>query len=175
VNLNGSLHVDSSSLTAVSGITNLTNIGGDLTINSNGALSNVPGFSGLQTVTGNVSIQSNASLTNISGFSALTGIGGYLYIYNDTTLANLSGLTNLTSIGDYLNIYANGQLNSIFSLIKPTGKLATLGGNLTVQSNAALSSCQPDALKAGLTNWNNTYAQSSNLTCAKTCTAGVCQ
>ncbi len=204
VNLNGALHIDSSALPAVSGISNLTTVGGDVTINSNTTLSNVAGLSGLQNITGNLSIQSNSALTNLSGLSALAGVTGYVYIYGNPVLANVSGMTSLATIGGYLNIYANAQLasldgllnltsigdylyivsnaklTSILNLIKPTGKLATLGNYLTVQSNGALYNCQPDALKAALvtaSGWNKTYSQSSNLACApKTCTlAGICQ
>jgi hypothetical protein len=204
VNLNGALRIDSSSLPAVSGISNLTTIGGDLTINSNATLSNVPGLSGLQSVTGSVSIQSNPALTNISGLSSLAGIAGNLYIYNDGALANVSGLTNLATLGGYLNIYANAQLAnldgllsltsigdylsivanaklaSMLNLVKPTGKLTSLGSYLAVQSNALLYGCQADALKAVLagSGWNKAYSQSGNLACGspKTCTAaGICQ
>ncbi|MEI9936726.1 MAG: hypothetical protein WDO69_05835 [Pseudomonadota bacterium] len=204
VNLNGALHIDSSSLPAISGLGNLTTIGGDLTITNNSTLSNVGGLSGLQNVTGNVSIQSNPALANISGFSALSGITGYLYIYNNAALANLSGLTNLGTIGGYLNIYSNGQLanldgllnltsigdylyiyanpnlTSMLNLIKPAGKLITLGNYLTVQSNASLYTCQPDALKAVLVAqtpmWSKAYTQAGNATCTKTCyPTGLCQ
>ena len=77
-----------------------------------------------------------------------------------------------------MQIYGNPQLTSILDLVKPTGKLATLGGYLTVQGNAKLSSCQPDALKAALvaaSGWNKAYNQSSNVTCSTSCSAGVCQ
>ena len=65
----------------------------------------------------------------------------------------------------------------------PTGKLANLGGALTVNSNAKLPSCQPDALKAALVAaqaWNKAYSQSSNLACVspKICSGAmnaICQ
>jgi hypothetical protein len=205
VNLTGSLHIDGSNLTTVTGITNLKSVGADLTISSNPTLTNIPGLAGLQSVNGSITIQSNAGLSNIGGLSALTGVAGNFYLYNNqalTTVGGLSslatvggyfniqsngqlqtldGLINLTSVGGYLQIYSNTNLASMLNMIKPTGKLATLGGNLTVQYNAPMSSCQPDALKAALvaaSAWNKTYTQNNNLTCAgpKVCTAqGICQ
>jgi len=203
VNLTGSLHIDSSSLNAVTGLTNLKSIGADFTLNSNATITNVGGLTGLQSINGSLSIQSNANLTNLAGLSSLAGVAGNFYLYNNGALGNvgglanlatvggylniqscgalttLDGLLNLTSVGGYLQIYGNPALTSMLNLIKPTGKLSALGGYLTVQSNGALSSCQPDALKAVLVSaqgWNKAYTQSGNLTCTKTCTAGgICQ
>jgi hypothetical protein len=120
-------------------------------------------------------------LANVTGLAALTSVGSYLQIYGNNALVNLDGLKALTSVGtttnDYVNVSSNPALTSITGLIKPTGKLANLSGNLTVQSNGALVTCQPDALKAALAagGWAHTYSQSGNLACSKSCVGAVCQ
>jgi hypothetical protein len=66
-------------------------------------------------------------------------------------------------------------------MIKPAGKLGTLGGTLSVHQNLLMTVCQPDALKAALvasSGWNKAYAQSGNGPCTspKACLpTGVCQ
>jgi hypothetical protein len=120
-------------------------------------------------------------LTNVNGLSALTKVGGYVNFYSNAALTNLDGLASLASIGtttsDYLQISGNTVLASIAGLISPNGVLHSLAGNLTVTSNAKLSSCQADALKSALltSSWAGTYSQSSNLACAGTCNGTLCQ
>jgi GTP:adenosylcobinamide-phosphate guanylyltransferase len=48
VNLTGSLHIDATALTGITGLGNLKAIGKDFTVTSNTVLSNVNGLSGLQ-------------------------------------------------------------------------------------------------------------------------------
>jgi len=205
VNLTGSLHIDSTALPAVTGLTNLKSIGADFTLVSNPNISNLGGLSGLQSVTGSFNIQSNPALTNINGLSALTGVAGNFQIYsnagltnvggltslatvggffnlqNDDALTNLDGLLNLTSVGNYFQLYSNAKLASMLGVIKPAGKLGTLGGYISIQQNPLMSVCQPDGLKAALvasSAWNKAYTQTGNLACTspKTCTAtGICQ
>jgi hypothetical protein len=128
----------------------------------------------------------NTALSNLNGLSALTTVGSYFNIQSNTALATIDGLANLTSVGtttnDYFQVYSNGALTTMVNLIKPTGKFATLAGNLNIQYNAQLSQCQADALKNALAGggWARTYNFTSNLACAspKTCagTSGaVCQ
>ncbi len=208
VNVAGSVYIDSTALTNVNGLTSLQTIQGDFRIQSNAGLTNVGGLTGLKTVGGFLYVNSNQALTNVAGLSALTSVGGYLHLYNNTALSTLAGLANLTTVGGYLYIqyenaltnldglaklttigtatgdqlyiYSNPSLVSITGLIRPTtGKLANLAGNLTVSSNAALSVCQADALKAALAavGWAKTYNAGSNLVCGspKACVGAVCQ
>jgi len=117
----------------------------------------------------------------VNGLANLTSVGGYFNIQSDDALTNLDGLTNLTSVGGYFQLYSNAKLGSMLGVIKPVGKLGTLGSTLTVYNNPQMSVCQPEALKAVLVSssgWNKAYSQSANAACAspKTCTAaGICQ
>src|SRR5262249_7400671 len=121
-------------------------------------------------------IYGNGALTSVSGVSSLATIGNYLEIYNNPALPSLFGFDALTTVTSYIDISNNGALTTIMDLVKPTGKLATVGGNLSVNSNGQLSTCQPDALKTALgSGFTKTYSNSGNLACSKTCTAGACQ
>jgi hypothetical protein len=207
VNITGYLHIDNTGLTGLNGLGTLQTVGKEVSIYNNAALSNLGGLTGLKTVGSDMNIQSNAVLTNVNGLSALTTVTGYLQFYSNNSLSNLGGLTALTSVGNYFNIqsnpalanvdglvnlasvgaapgaqgylqlYSNTGLTSILNLIKPTGKLATLGGYLSIQYNSSLSICQSDALKTALTasGWAKAYNQGSNLACGtpKTCTGAM--
>jgi hypothetical protein len=97
-------------------------------------------------------------------------------IQSNGALTTLDGLTNLVTIGGNLQLYGNGSLTSIQGLIKPTGKLNSVGSTLTIQINQQLTVCQADALKAQVN--PTTYNQSTNLACTtpKVCTAAhLCQ
>ena len=71
-------------------------------------------------------------------------------------------------------------LGLVLGLVSPTGKLGSLGGNLSITSNPQLNLCQPAALKAALVasqSWNKTYTQSQNQSCdpPKACVGAQCQ
>jgi hypothetical protein len=200
VALTGSLRAESTTLPHVNGLANLATIGDDFIFTSNNSLTNLNGLSGLTSVAGDMNIQSNGALTNINGLSALTSVGGFFQIYNNAVLTNVGGLTSLTTVGAYMNIqsnaqltnldgldsldsvgtttshylqiYGNGNLTSILGLITPTGgTLSTLTGNLTIQQNSDLSSCQATALRDFLATqgWARTFNQSGNLNCGTSC------
>ena len=124
------------------------------------------------------------ALTNVNGLSLLQSVGQYANVEGCAILTNLDGLSDLASVGTttahYLRIYNNPQLSSILGLIPSQGSLTNLSGNLTIQYNAPLSSCQATALQASLSEggWNRTFAQNNNLTCATSCGGtnnAVCQ
>src|SRR5690606_24631869 len=101
------------------------------------------GLSNLTSVGGYLSIYNNLSLTNLDGLSNLTSVGGYLRIYNNSNLTDLDGLSNLTSIGGYLRIDSNSSLTDISGLqnIDPASILSTNGFGLYISGNSSLSVC----------------------------------
>ncbi|HEY1535034.1 MAG TPA: hypothetical protein VGF76_13500, partial [Polyangiaceae bacterium] len=142
VNLTGSMTVDRSGLTTISGLSNLRAIGVDLTISNNASLSDVNGLNGLQSVTRNFNIQTNA-LTNVNGLSALTGVGGSFQIFNNALLGNVGGLTALATVGDYVNIQSNSvlaNLDGLSNLTSVGAQPVNSAGYLQVSSNGALTS-----------------------------------
>jgi hypothetical protein len=110
-------------------------------------------------------------LTSVSGFTGLTSVGGAVNIQSNSVLTTLDGFANLvTTGGSGFQIYANNALTSILGLIKPTGKLTTIGPTLTVYYSPSLTICQADALKTSVN--PTTYNQTGLLACTspKVCT-----
>ena len=90
---------DNLSLTSLSGLDNLTTIGGSLEIGGYGALTSLTGLDGLTSVQGDLYLAYNDALTSLSGLDSLVSVGGNLYIYENNSLPSLSGLGSLTSVG----------------------------------------------------------------------------
>lgn len=116
---------DNSALTDIDGLSALTNVGGDLWIESNWVLTNFDGLSALTSVGRNLRIKLNSKLTDIDGLSALTSVGGELHIEHNESLANLHGLSALTTVGDTLRISNNNILANVtgFSALSSIGYL----------------------------------------------------
>src|SRR5262249_34723499 len=101
-------------------LTGLTDVDGSLSITSNAVLSNVNALSALTSIGsggkgGNLKINSNGALANLGtgtqGLVKLATVNGFVDIDNNYNLTNLDGLKSLTSVGrtssDYLYIYNN--------------------------------------------------------------------
>ncbi len=139
--ITGDLDIINSNLKSLEGLENLTNIGGDLYILGNDALTNLSGLENLASVGGDLAIgefyyMGNAALTSLSGLESLTSVGGELMININNELTSLSGLENLTSVGGGLNIGRNSALTSLSSL----ENLTSVGGYLAIWENTALTS-----------------------------------
>ena len=123
-----------------SGSADITGITGDLTIG--GTITTFPDFTALRVVQGNLTIDgiTTATLTNFANiFPALTQVQGNFIIQNNahvTTITRTSFAT-LTSIGGDLTIASNASLRTFSGFAALTG----IVGNVSVSSNGALSSC----------------------------------
>ncbi len=113
---------------AAAGITQVT---GNLTIGGSTAapstLTSLTGLSTLADVGGAVSISNNASLTALAGLDGLASIGGSLTIASNASLASLEALEGLSAIGaafagSQLNIASNPVLETLTGLesVRPT-------------------------------------------------------
>jgi hypothetical protein len=97
-------------LTSVN-LSNLTSVGGYLSVDSNYSITNLDGLSGIITVGGGLEIDSNHSLTNLSGLSGIaTSVGTAIEIYNNDSLTNLNGLSGITTIEEEVVCQLLGQL-----------------------------------------------------------------
>jgi hypothetical protein len=126
-------------LTDLTGLENLTYIGGDLWINMNNSMTSLAGLDNLAAINGGLLIgltyvggdnRGLPVLANITALSKLTSIGGRLYI-EQTALTNLSGLESLNSIGDGLYLNDNHNLSSITSL----ENMQSIGGAIWIWSS----------------------------------------
>ncbi len=138
--INGNLGIvdnnNSITLTSLSGLENLTAIGGYLEIKYDDDLTSLSGLENLTSIGGYLAIQYNDNITNIADLENLTSIGEHIIISNNDVLTNLSGLENLTSFEGSLDIEYNYNLRSLTGL----ENLTSLGGSLDIFNNDSLRS-----------------------------------
>jgi Receptor L domain len=128
------------SVNTVLSFASLASIAGGTTITQNLGLQTLDGLKALA-MAANVSITSNAALQSIAGLSALKTVGG-LYIGSNAKLTAISGLTKLTRVDQALTITQNTLLKTA-----DFPAVATMGGELNVSGNPALTSFTADALR----------------------------
>ncbi|MBW6492596.1 MAG: T9SS type A sorting domain-containing protein, partial [Lentimicrobium sp.] len=86
--LQGNVRVSGNDITDLSGLNNVTFIGGDLWIIYNNALTSLTGLDNLTSIGGNLSISGNESLSTCDAewlCDLLSNTGGYVNIYNNAT------------------------------------------------------------------------------------------
>jgi len=126
--------LQSSDITNLLGLSDLTFIGDDLIIQNNDSLINLVGLNGITYVDRFVKILSNASLENLQGLNSLTFANDVDIIENDALLT-LSGLENFNLTLSF-SITSNNSLISIDEL-SSLEELAFL----FVEDNMSLESC----------------------------------
>jgi len=106
----------------------------------NNALTSLTGLENLTSIGGNLKIDGNDALISLTGLDKLTSIGGDLWIRFNDALSDLSGLDNVTSInkGD-LKIVNNDFLISISGLENID---CSSINNLDICDNISLSTCE---------------------------------
>src|SRR5690606_35179434 len=132
----GGLSIQSNAqLTDLDGFSDLTLINGDLLIYYYNALANITGLNNLSEIGGAFNIQYNAQLIHLDGLSSLTNInGGFVILFNNA-LTDITGLNNLTEIGGAFSIQYNAQLIHLDGL----SSLANINGSLNIRNNNALT------------------------------------
>jgi hypothetical protein len=155
--ITGSLTIEYTALTSLSGLENITSVGGGLDIYNNDALTTLSGLNNLTSLGGYLWIDSNASLTSLSGLENLTSLGGSLWIEN-TALTSLSGLNNITYVGGSLNIFHNEVLTNLCALYN----VNLYGSSLEIVDNIALSMDTALALETQLR--SNGFTGTSDIT-----------
>lgn len=140
--IEGSVEIQGNDIVTLSGLNNISSIGGDLLIFYNPSLTSLSGLDDLSFVGGNLSIGDrnfsgqpwNPVLSSIVALSNLTTVGGDLEIYNNNSLSSLNGLTSLNSVGGALIIGGNNQLSNLAGL----GNLESVGGSVLIDVNNIL-------------------------------------
>jgi len=137
----GSGNYGNPQLTDISGLENITSVGGRLYISNNHLLStlsslNISYLGGGGSYNSGLVIMENISLTNLNGLEGITNANNGVLISENSQLINLQGLHNLTSAGGYLRIFHNNSLMSIAEL----SNLTTIGGKLIIDDNQNLTS-----------------------------------
>jgi hypothetical protein len=142
-----------SDITNLNGLNSITAIGEGLAIGwwfmGNALLSDLSGLENLTSIGGNLDIHANSVLENLTGLESLTSIGGYIMIGNgdakstdarnkmngNPSLKSLTGLENLETIGGGLFTQFNNSLTSF----KGLEKIDSIGGIRTSDPIASLS------------------------------------
>jgi hypothetical protein len=135
--ITGSLTIKNTTLTNLTGLENITNIGGDLRIVDNFDLTSLGGLSNLTSVN-SLYILNNHALTSISALSNVTNVVQDLYINSNLSLTSLTGLENITSLGKSLQIYYNESLTSLIAL----SNLTNVGLDLYITNNFSLTNLE---------------------------------
>jgi hypothetical protein len=120
----------------MSGLNNLTSIGGYLEIYSNKDMTSLTGMEGLTSIGSYLTIFLNGSLTSLVGLDHLTSIGGFLDISFNSDLTSLSGLDNIdpNTISD-LHIFWNQSLSTC-AVESICDYLAAPNGPVMIEGNA---------------------------------------
>lgn len=123
-----------SSLTNLDGLSNITSIGGGLNLQDIPALENLAGLSMLSSVGGNLSIAFCDVLSDVDGLSSLSSLGGFLNLQDNAALLDVDGLSGISSIGGYLSVSFCHALTGLDGL----SNVSSLGGFLNLQDNNGL-------------------------------------
>jgi len=126
------------SLTSLSGLANLKNVGGSLLICQNHILNSLDGLDNITQVEGRLYIYHNSNLINISALGNLTDLGGSLMVESNQALLDLTGLEGLENIDGTLEVWFNNSLVDLTGL----DNISSIGGNLEIEGNEILNSLE---------------------------------
>ena len=132
----GNLTISGDDISDLSPLTNLTDLGGYLSIYSNAALTNVDGFSALISVGGDLAISENSALSEFCGLYTLFNVGGLNGTY--TVSGNAANPTEQEIVdagpcqdcdGD-ITLSSQGQVDA-FDCTTVVGNLTISGADIT--------------------------------------------
>lgn len=131
--IEGDVIISGNGINNLNGLSQITQIGGNLEILDNPDLSSLLELISLEAIGGTLLISGNESLINLSGLDSLKTIGNNLFLYFNR-LSNLSGLGSISCIQGFLSIIGNDSLNNLQGL----NNLKYINKELTVISNTEL-------------------------------------
>lgn len=141
----GDIYITScDSIINIDGLKNIQKVGGAIRIQNNPQLMSI-GFQHLRHAKGDFFyISSNPKIKSLSGMNRLDSISGIFQIWNQDSITSLTGLDSLTFVGKDIAIFKNKNLNSLNGL----SSLVHVGDGFRVYENATLSTL--DALPVDL-------------------------
>ena len=147
--IRGNLEIrDSSDITNLDALTNITSLGGHLWIGDNSSLTNVHGLANLTSpnpVYGSnidfVRVEMNPALVALHGLENINSVEAFVRIIENDALTNVDGLANLASLGVDLGVIGNDALTNLDGL----SKLSSIGG-YTGRDDGSISIYGNDAL-----------------------------
>ncbi|WP_299222987.1 T9SS type A sorting domain-containing protein [uncultured Aquimarina sp.] len=130
----GSLSIESvGNISDLAGFDSLNSIGDFLSIRNNKDLVSLEGFLDFPSI-GNIQIIDNDNLISLKGFENLNNFDGVIFITNNDKLINLEGLSGLSNFGGSLSIKDNDKLTSLAGLTSSVD----IGGSLSLEENPLL-------------------------------------
>lgn len=121
VNVQGYVFIMGDDITNLNGLSQLTDIMGNLEIFRNPNLPSLTGLSSLKYVDGKISLYENAGLTNLTGLAKLDKVH-LLEVINNPNLTNLVGMTEISGFSiDEIYLSQNASLTSLTGLGKLVG------------------------------------------------------
>lgn len=106
----GGISLRSTSITDLSGLSNLESFQGGITILRLSSLIDLTGLEPIESVTDGIHLDSNDALQSLSGLENVQRLAGGLKIVGNPVLTDLSGLDHLTSFDGPLEITYNAML-----------------------------------------------------------------
>jgi len=138
--IEGSIKISGNSISNLSGLLVLNEIGGDVLIGeyygnyTNPMLSTLNGLENLTIIAGSFSISNNGTLYSLSGLGGITTIFGCLSIVDNPELLTIQGLDTLDHIGDCLAIEENSNLLTLSGL----DAVSYIGSGIFIRYNNSL-------------------------------------
>jgi polyhydroxyalkanoate synthesis regulator phasin len=131
----GDLTIRAGAIPALHAVSDLTTVGGKLTIAGNSAITNLDALSSLTYIGGALEIELNDALVSLEGLGEVTHVGDRINLESNDALVSLSGLNNVVSHFNEIRLYGNDSLTSLSGL----GGLST-ANDVHILSNASLAS-----------------------------------
>lgn len=121
-------------LNDIQSLENLSKIKGSFYVIGNESLQDLTYFKKIKTVETGISLQNNKSITSLFGLDNVKINKGFLEIGNNQNLVDLSSLDSITAISGSLSIYGNNKLNNLDGL----SELREITSDLLIQFNQSL-------------------------------------
>lgn len=131
--IDGSLLIFETDVAVIEDLENLEEVGGVLSFYMNPSLKEIKNFTSLKTVN-EINVFGNPELLNIIGFNTLTNCNLAITINGNDKLQTIKGFNNLSYIGEDLSIESNNNLVQVHGF----ESLTQLGKNLLFRSNVLI-------------------------------------
>ena len=175
------VHIEGSSLSSLSMISTLNQLG-SLTIIGNDLLLSVSGPPSVAQIDA-LRVESNANLAGVTGFYTLSGISGDVNLGGNPLLHDLGGLEQLATVGGDFRLYGTDLLEDAADLaalrtiggtlqlselggvsdLTPMFNLSSVGGDLIIEDNPALPMANASALAGEIDSIGGAISIDNNL------------
>lgn len=122
-------------LSDFTGLENIDEIKGRLSILSTNGVNSMNGFTSLEKISGQVIISLNNGMLSLDGLQNLKQIGSFIQVSDNQNMQNLEGIGNLEVLTGSFTVYNNANMTSLVNF----PKITNIGGSFQVNNNAKLT------------------------------------